>query len=83
MKITYDKRRTPLVIGWLALIAGIGLWLQGIIVLFQASVLTGPVTGPFASIALQLLFSGPLMIIGTYILTKNADLLLKDLHLKN
>jgi hypothetical protein len=62
-----------------AFIGGGGLWLQQVIVLFAASQLTGPVEGPFASIATRTFFAGLLLVIGTYLLTKNSQLFMRAL----
>ena len=82
MKFTYDKRRIPVALSGFAFMAGTDLWIQTVVIIFHAGTLVGPVEGPFTSIAWRIFFSGPLLVIGTYVLTKRSDFLLRELHLK-
>jgi hypothetical protein len=79
-----QKERIMCTIGVLAFLAGGGLWLQQVIVLYAASNLNGAVEGPFASVATRMFFAGVLLVVGTYLLTKNSHVfvrvLTKDLH---
>jgi hypothetical protein len=74
------RMRLPMTIGVLSLIAGIGLWINAWLVIYDASRLSGPVEGDWMGLFWRVFFCGFLLIAGTYLLTRHAKLLKSDLR---
>jgi hypothetical protein len=74
------RKRLPLTLGTLLFIAGIGLWINAWLVVYDASLLTGPVVGDWTGLFWRIFLSGIFLIAGTYLVTKHRNRLKSDLE---